>query len=497
MTIEQRIRRHIDAAAPAITLDEVIGSDVIDPDGVSTEQARSSVPRWAKSTAAVAAVLVGATVMVGIVSDPLGEDVNVDAGDRWSAADAANAIVGTWEVVADLDSVFVPSDVADTQGGLTGTSSISVSAVTSTADGFVAVGRETVGFGARSAVWSSPDGLNWVRLDADSEAFGDPDVERGDIAHSGIAMTDIAASGPILVAVGEETSDDTWTAIAWRSTPDRGWERFSLPGSPEGQFTMTGVVPTSTGFTAVGIDSRHVRDGLEDQVMVWTSPDGADWSLTTAGFGPGDLIHSMEIVGDRIIAVGSSGGSSRPLAAAWTSDDGGRSWDPSSVPRATADRPVSHMVDVAGGPAGLVAVGHHAGSGETSWTEEEDGTRSLGNQQDTVLWSSTDGRTWRLAADLRSPDQLTIDPAVVWGRAGYLVTFMTITTTGIRASSWITIDGTQPRQIDHPSGQAHQIIAATADRYIAITRSLPEFTGPPLGGNPPPPPLQVWQLPVS
>ncbi|MCP3988065.1 MAG: hypothetical protein GY724_03255 [Actinomycetia bacterium] len=44
-----------------------------------------------------------------------------------------------------------------------------------------------------------------------------------------------------------------------------------------------------------------------------------------------------------------------------------------------------------------------------------------------VLWASPDGRIWRQSAEHRVSDQLTINPSINWGPAGFLVTFTTVT----------------------------------------------------------------------
>jgi len=139
-----------------------------------------------------------------------------------------------------------------------------------------------------------------------------------------------------------------------------------------GQADLLDVALTSVGLVAVGYDDRAVTAGA------WLSTDPRQWHRIAA-FPASDGSQAVAVAGGPagVVAVGASG----DHAAAWSSTDG-RSWS------AAPDGPDFHgstqlrMTGVASSPAGYVAVGYMG---------------SLAGPIEARFWWSPDGRSWRLA----------------------------------------------------------------------------------------------------
>lgn len=492
MNLEIDIKSYIDNVAPPISLDEIIpegqamhGSGHQDTGGNNHRPGR------------VAVVLVGAAAVIVAAVSAIVVTELFQADEAVLATGATDQLpvdlaAGAWENIGDPNASFAPANVVDTLGTESAASQILVSAVTETTDGYIAVGREQVGFFAVAAIWSTSDGQLWDRVAVDSPALGEFGGKRGDWSPTGFSMADVATNGDTIVAVGDELGDNI-SPTAWTSNRNGEWQRIALPVQRSGLTSATNVVSTPTGFLAFGYHDPGSRDGSENQTLAWVSPDGVNWSrVPDPGFEAGDLINDIETLNDRVIAIGTSGGFSSRQAAAWVSNDS-QTWTKATVPAAPTDRPVTQMVEVAIGPDGLFAIGHQATNGDPSFSQErEDGPRTLGNQQDIMIWSSPDGTEWKQAGELRSPGQLTVKPTITDGPGGYLVSFTTITENTIEASSWLIFNGSQLHQIDHPAGRSLDVTASFPDHYVAITSPL-------IGGNStrspePAPPLEVWQL---
>jgi hypothetical protein len=88
----------------------------------------------------------------------------------------------------------------------------SMSSVTAGGPGLVAVGYDWSGGDQDGAVWLSTDGLVWSRVPRDRAVFGGPSIQ---------SMLAVAAGGPVLVAVGCDSSGDDQDAAVWVSPPMR------------------------------------------------------------------------------------------------------------------------------------------------------------------------------------------------------------------------------------------------------------------------------------
>jgi hypothetical protein len=141
-----------------------------------------------------------------------------------------------------------------------------VTDVIATDSGFLAVGVDARG----PAAWRSVDGRIWVRSLVDASARGRTD------ALWGITSTRLG-----YFAWGREDGH----AGLWRSTDGQAWAPagdqrvFDLPQTPE---AICAVREASGGLTAPGVVApRNSGDG---QRVVWSSIDGAEWTLSQ---GPG------------------------------------------------------------------------------------------------------------------------------------------------------------------------------------------------------------------
>jgi hypothetical protein len=253
--------------------------------------------------------------------------------------------------------------------------------VTAGGPGVVAVGTSD-----RATVWTSPDGFTWSRVPHDDAAFGAAGEE-----DPFIAMTDVIAGGPGLVAVG---IDGHWhgpnpKAAVWTSVDGITWSRVPhddavFGRTEDGHYTeMESVTVGGPGLVAVGGDRSGV-DGQDGGAAVWTSPDGFTWSRVPHDevFSGGGM-RSVTVGGPGLVAVGGEWSAVDGLeggAAVWTSVDG-ITWS-----RVAHDESVfggATMNSVTAGGPGLVAVGIDGHE------------NSIGvDLVDAVVWTSPDGITW-------------------------------------------------------------------------------------------------------
>lgn len=125
-----------------------------------------------------------------------------------------------------------------------------------TATGFVAAGASSTGDLADAAIWTSPDGLTWARVE--SPVLGGDDAQ---------FMSGLAAAGPEVVAVGADGRSGEYAAALWHSG-DGGatWDRVELgkPFAAE-RFSVANAI--------VVAGDRVVMGGLvDDRVAIWAGP---------------------------------------------------------------------------------------------------------------------------------------------------------------------------------------------------------------------------------
>ena len=293
----------------------------------------------------IADIVVGGPGLVAVGFD-LGETMT---GAVWTSTDGVS-----WSRVPHDDELFGPAETR-------------IYAVTIGGPGLVAVGEECTEEDVAafrcwvSAVWTSPDGVEWTRLPtddtvfppesfiADVVTFGDTLVIGGMMCGEdpgcrpsiwtsldGVnwaqawtevqagAINDLAVGSNGLVAVGyrvEGDSDDR--AAIWSSSDGINWQQgpyepdfFGFGAAEAAERGVTAVSPTSGGFVAVG--------QMDDAPAVWVLEEGSEWSLLTTDpdlFG-GSVPTALLATEGGLLAVGRNVDG----AAVWTSSDGS-SWN--------------------------------------------------------------------------------------------------------------------------------------------------------------------------
>jgi len=195
-----------------------------------------------------------------------------------------------WSRVADADDVFG----GDGDQGMY--------AVAGGGPGYVAVGWDASGDDLDGAVWTSPNGASWTRVEQDEAALGGAGDQ---------GMYAVAAGGPGLVAVGWEGPAGESDAAVWTSPDGLAWTRVGREDDAfagEGAQAMYAVAAGGPGFVAVG-DSQANGDS---DAAVWVSTDGVTWARLPESEGPfageGDQsMYGVTAHGSRVIAVGYDG----------------------------------------------------------------------------------------------------------------------------------------------------------------------------------------------
>jgi serine/threonine-protein kinase len=231
---------------------------------------------WFSKDAGVTWSLSAADLGPGVVRDftHLGSTL-VAVGAAGSAFDASVQDAAVWTSDDDGRTWALMSD-AD----LTGPGGQHIWSVETFDGGLVAVGHE---YGTDltydAAVWTSPDGTDWSRVDP--ATFDEP----GNQVITGIAG---GIDGVPLVAVGCEDDVDRCgiegkdsDAAVWASDDGERWTKVELAGQTlvgTGVQTMYAVSLSGAVFVAVGTQTGNGNlDGA-----VWTSSDGRAWSLQRA-----------------------------------------------------------------------------------------------------------------------------------------------------------------------------------------------------------------------
>ena len=170
---------------------------------------------------------------------------NSDGGDAvvWTSVDGL-----TWSRVPHDEAVFGGAGRQEMWD------------VTVGGPGLVAVGRDglgvwdnTYGGGQDAAVWTSVDGLTWTRVPHDEDAFGGV----------GPAMLGVTTGGPGLVAVGYSWPSSAPAAV-WTSVDGLTWLRVPHDNGAEMGGTMSSVTVGGPGLVAVGFGGQvwSSPDGL-------------------------------------------------------------------------------------------------------------------------------------------------------------------------------------------------------------------------------------------
>ena len=231
-------------------------------------------------------------VAVGL-DDPTGE-VDWDAA-VWTSPDGV-----TWTRVPHDEAVFGGERIQVMWG------------VSSAAGGLIAVGLDRSGGDVDAAAWTSSDGVTWTRVPHDETLFGGPGNQR---------MLDIVSGDAGVVVVGLDELDGDSDAAVWTSPDGVTWIRAVNPEAVfggDGEQAMTGVEWSGSTLVAVGTDgSAGDNDGA-----VWTSTDGLTWAKvedTAGAFGGANAQRMAKLaIGDLgLVAVGSDSAAGDLDAAVW------------------------------------------------------------------------------------------------------------------------------------------------------------------------------------
>ena len=189
-----------------------------------------------------------------------------------------------------------------------------------------------------------------------------------------------AAAGPAgyVIAGTVTTSAGTFPA-AWWSSDLHSWHSAAGPASGGADRNdpgeMLAVTAGSAGFVAVG------QEGISP--AVWTSRDGRAWTMVTLKVPVGTAsaeLQRVAVSGRRAVALGQEiWPSGARTAFAEVSADGGRTWQPVSLPSPHGDAAVTAVTPLSGG---FTAVGTDGTSGD----------------RDVVVWTSADGGGWTVQA---------------------------------------------------------------------------------------------------
>ncbi|HEX5148203.1 MAG TPA: hypothetical protein VFW02_03905, partial [Candidatus Limnocylindrales bacterium] len=257
------------------------------------------------------------------------------------------------------------------------------------------------------------------------------------------AQVDALVAGPrgLLAILGETGSHEMQLSVStdgrtWRLVPNEQFPSDAVLLPPPGSLRLP-AVGTTHGFL-------FVAEGND----VWASEDGYRWQRLTDRARDQDLragrVLAVAVGGPGLIAVGSDN-------KAWYSEDGS-DWTQAEVPA-----PPTASFEAQGLPAPIVSMQGVAVSGETylAWGTARSSRDSNDGMQETVLWTSGDGKSWA-----NVPDEEGIEPlrTVVAGPGGFVATDMNgiDDARAIRFSadgrSWETVDAFGSRVPSYDEG---------------------------------------------
>jgi hypothetical protein len=172
--------------------------------------------------------------------------------------------------------------------------------------GYVAVGQA----GAHAAVWASTDGAQWTRV-PDASVFHAPDFVAAGLP---AVMTDVTEADGTLIAVGNVyTQDIGGAALAWWSTDGTHWSRGTGGSLRDGQTWNVTWIPG--GFLATG-------GGPDCNGLGWSSPDGRAWRCLTDPQIRGFNAYAVAVSPAITLAVGFGGpGEDETAGAIWIRDN--------------------------------------------------------------------------------------------------------------------------------------------------------------------------------
>jgi hypothetical protein len=276
--------------------------------------------------------------------------------------------------------------------------------------------------------WSSADAERWTLTTIDSTT-----------ASLAVAVAAVPATGGF-VAGGRVGL----APAAWTSADGTTWHRQVVPTLSNGAEweRVTTILPVTGGFIAGGSVGPELGDR---RARFWSSADGTTWEPVPddpafAGAEVADILG----VGNRFVAIGKLGTGQRWTGSiAWVSDDG-RRWRRIDSPELAAG--IASAVAAAPG-GGLVAVGSDL------------------DEREALAWRSTDGSSWqaspREASRLYNGEKIRMtDVAAV--RGGLVAVGNYVGVQYGTATSWVSTDGLSWRRAaDYPALGQGEMLAIT------------------------------------
>jgi TIR domain len=276
---------------------------------------------------------------------------------------------------------------------------------------YVAVGFEGAAGARDGAIWTSPDGDAWTRVNADLRASGDQ-VMTSVAYHQGWAT---------LFAGGTTEAGGDTDAALWQSKNGRRWS--AVPGlrDPGSQEQVNAVNGTRLGLTAAG--SRRGGGTQGEDGAIWIYAQGGEPFIVTEGLGgrcDQRVNRVVQLEDESFVAVGLDAGD----AGVWTSDDG-MSWDASGANPLEAEGEVEEMLDAAVSGSGIVAVGRAGRAG--------------------AAWHSPNGGNWRRVPNLggvfAAPEGVVELLRVFASEDAEVPRFLAGGRAGPAAAVWVSSDG--------------------------------------------------------
>jgi hypothetical protein len=214
----------------------------------------------------------------------IGRDTSRDLPVVWNSPDGI-----AWSPVTDEDFQDADIHLAD---------------VAATSHGFTVVGDEGEDV-TTAAVWTSADGLSWTRVPLDEDSS------------NRASMRALTSSGDQVLAVGILRDDPAHFAL-WSSTDATAWTLTEVPVGDLGDNDAIGIVAANSGIVVSSYGG------------VWHSPDGESWSSTSFESleaeggcdGDGLQVFDLATAGTEFTATGYRCESTGMVAAVWTSPDG-------------------------------------------------------------------------------------------------------------------------------------------------------------------------------
>jgi hypothetical protein len=236
-----------------------------------------------------------------------------------------------------------------------------------------------------------------------SGPFNGPDPGAFDVAAGPDGM--VAIGNALDPAASGRAASSVVGAAVWSSPDGRTWRRVEIGTSPADTH-LAGIAADARGYVIVGWvdDYRNSPADIHGRAAAWTSSDGVSWTRAadTAAMDIGPCwdgsetafcggMHAVSATGGGFVAVGyvrtatSPGG--RPRPAAWRSPDG-LTWtrDGGGLETGASD---GFLTDVTAGGFGVVAVG-------TTCLPTCDLTPVDANAGVGFAAESVDGSTWRI-----------------------------------------------------------------------------------------------------